>query len=771
MENLITSYKEGYYPFPRHDISSDKKLEKWHKDFSEAIFAAWIAGNTGIPYSKIQKYKELRQFGNGTQPISKYQNIFLGQDEENSGGENKEGFYNLNWEIFSVAPKFKCVVMGIMESQDHSIVANAVDKLSRNERDSAKWNRWFESVYRKELVNIRESIGVKQSMGGYLPETIEELELFENMGGFKLRKEASIEKGLSYGFYISDWKQVKRKLIEDFIDINIAATKDFVDLYTQKVKCRYVDPAKLVIQYSRRNDFRDSEYAGEIIRMNITDLRKNTNLTEDQLRGIASKYNNVGGNPDFSVWDNLELDDGTYKYDGFWVDVMDCEFFTVNDKYYSIRKNQAGNEVIHEEKGKNYGKIYDSEKRKTKKTTTKTVHRAKWIIGTDHIFDWGLQFDIPRQGKKEVELSYHVYKLPGRSIIDRTTTNHDQIQLTWLKLQNAIAMASPAGIAVEWTSLQNMKLGGNKMDPLELLEIRRATGDLVYRATTHKGYINSPHAGKPVQETMGGIGTQLDEFIKIFQMNFEFIRGVTGINRIADASDPDPEQSVFGSKLAIAGTANALKNLYSGYIDLKEKTAKVMSLRLQIIIKHNKQAYEGYYPILGKTNLEVLSIGSEIIDADYHIKIEAKPTEALREKIRGAALEAMKPDREGFTGLEMGDYLLIENILENGDLKFAQAMISYKSMKNKERQKKLKRENMTIDSENQLKAIKAKGEENKKLEKFKTDEKIRLDNAQTENKKELNEQQHQYKMAETGKKEQVGAIRDALKGEIPQSVK
>lgn len=765
----ISPYQEGNYPFPRHDIPAGQKLEDWHRKFCEAMLACWITGNTGIPYSKIARFEHLRAVGNGTQSVAQYQDTLLGPEKTEADRGAREGYMNIDWKIFSVAPKFKYVVMGIMESQEHSIVANAIDKLSVNEKDTIKWDKWFESTYRKELSGIRKSIGLKETSGGYLPETREELELFQNMGGFKLKKEVSIVKGLDYGFYISDGKQLKRKLIEDFIDINIAATKDYIDQYTKKVKVRYVNPSNLIIQYSRKDDFKGSEWAGELIKVSITDLRKNTDLTEDELREIAGKYNNIGGNPDITSWDSVSLEGGGYKYDGFWIDVFDGEYKTVNDKYSTTRKDAEGNLVTREEGSTDpykmkryYGK--DTDKRKTKKTTTKTVHRAKLIIGTNHVYDWGLQFDIPRPGKKEVELSYHVYKLPGRSIMDLTETNHDQIANTWFKLQNAIAMASPAGIAVEYSSLQNMRLGGNKMEPLELLSIKRDTGDMVYRATTHKGQVFSSHAGKPIQELQGGIGRQLEEFIRIFELNIEFIRETTGINRIADASSPDPEQSVFGSKLALAGTNNALKNIYSGYIYLKEKMAKNMALRLQIAVRHSKETYDGYYPVLGKSNLEVLSIGAEILDADFYIKIEAKPTDKQKEDIRIAAIEAMKPSgKDGTHGLDWGDFLLITDILDNGDIKFAQALFIHKTIKNRREQLQLQRENMAIDTKNAQETVKVKGEEDKKKEQFKTSELIRLDGAKTDNLLKIAKKEHEYKMVEIGKKEQSGAIRDGLK--------
>ena len=78
---------------------------------------------------------------------------------------------------------------------------------------------------------------------------------------------------------------------------------------------------------------------------------------------------------------------------------------------------------------------------------------------------------------------------------------------------------------------------------------------------------------------------------------------------------------------------------------------------------------------------------------------------------------------------------------------------------------------MAIDSENQLKLAKSKGEEARKLDQQKTEDKIAFDNAQTKNKMKINEQLHQHHLAEIGKKEQAGAIRDTLKETAPEPAK
>lgn len=740
----VKSYQDGAYPFPKDEIPEKEKNSEWCLKWCEAIYASWVTDQTGTHYSKQTEMYDLRKYGAGEQNIKKYQDILLDPSEN---GKDTEGYLNINWDIFSVMPKFKHIIRGIFEEQEHAIVATAVDPKSIEDRDLQKLRKWFKGRY-KPVIDAVNSLSGKKPEPEWLPESVDELELYQSTGGFKMAKETEIEEALTYTFYISEWKEIKRKMLDDFADINCSAVKDFTDPYTKKAKIRYVDPAKLIIQYSRHWDHRNSEFAGEIIQESITNIRKNTNLSEEELRTLAQTYNGRNSNRNLENWDpdSLSLmNNSGWKYDNFYVDVLDAEWFSVNEKFFTTRTNERGDTLTYQEFS---GKRYDTEKKKTTSKRYKTVYRAKWIIGTDFVYDDGIQYDIPRPGKKEVELSFKFYKLPGRSIVSLAMPNLDQIQLTWLKLQNALAMSANSGIAVEYTSLMNMTLGGKKMQPLEILSIRRDTGDYIYKLTTHQGRQNTPSGMRPVQELTGGIGPQLNEFISLFDLNLNFIRDLTGINQIADASNPNPNQSVGGAEMAIAATNNALKPLYSGYIRLKEMVARSAALRIQLLMRYDNDAYQGYIPAIGGAGVKILSVGTDVIDADFSIMIQAKPTQQRRQMILEAAIKATQPDRDGNIGIETQDFMMIERLLESGNEKLAEITLAHRTRKNKEKQLQIQRENMQLDSENQQKAAIVKSqEEMKKLEmdyQFKTQFEEKKSDLESKRNAEL----HQYKLEE-----------------------
>jgi hypothetical protein len=739
----LEAYTKGGYPFPRDEINPIEKNEKWGGDWCKAIYARYRQGKTAIPFNSISGFASLRQLAEGRQDVRQYQKTLLDITDPNAA---MTGYMNINWDIPSILPKFLRVVEGMLEQTDHQVVATAVDPSSTKEKETAKLDMMYRMKFKDTLDYIDKAMGIDRG-GEYVPESMEELNLYEGAGGFKLAKETEIEQGLDYTFYISEWKEIKKQLIRDACVINCMATKDYTDQYTKKVKVRYVDPAVFVGQYSKQVDHKNMEYAGEIIQVLVSDLRKlNPKIPESELLLLAKEYKGIGGNPSLTNY-LYDEDEGTATYDGFLVSVMDCEWFSVNSTYKTKRKSPDGTENMYDEE---WGKVYNTDKKKTEKFDIKVVYKCKWIIGTDHTYDFGLQYDVPRPGKKEIELSYHLYKLPYRSLVDLSETFVHQMVSAYFKLQNAISKARPSGIAVEMTALQNISLGGDKLKPIELLKILTQTGDLIWKSTTHHGQPNIPGGRMPVQELQGGIGQQLNDFVAIWEFNANAIRDMTGISQIADASTPNPEQSVGGSEIAMAATNNALRYIYSGYITIKEQTAKNISLRLQLLIKNDKEAYTGYMPVIGTMGVQVISVGANTVDANYYIKYEAKPTKERKDVIRQAAITAMSPDRDGIIGIELPDFLMIERLLESGSLKYAEAFLNHKSKKNKERQLKLQRENMNLDKQRELEAVKLKSETNETLQKVKTDEAIRLYQA----KKIIDEQfemaKHKMKMEELG---------------------
>ena len=89
--------------------------------------------------------------------------------------------------------------------------------------------------------------------------------MYKAQGGFKLSVARSMQKLLRYSFDISKWDTVTRKkVVDDLICIRYGAVRDYFDSEDNKFKTKWIDPARLVIQFSNEQDYHDSEYGGTI---------------------------------------------------------------------------------------------------------------------------------------------------------------------------------------------------------------------------------------------------------------------------------------------------------------------------------------------------------------------------------------------------------------------------------------------------------------------------------------------------------------------------
>lgn len=699
---------------PSDDIDPKLKRGDWCLAWARFIYAQFYNNQCFTTWEKINTYRLLRAYGAGKQPKEFYMDTLLGSQTDpsniNENGQRK-GYYNVNWDIWNPCPKFKRIVVGRFESQDHSISANAIDKLSGAEREQMMYKAWADSLFAKEESEVKKMVGLRDSNRvKYLPDSLEELQMYAEMGGFKMSKEIDIEKALDYTDYISKEKRLRRRIYGDFFDINIAAYQDYFDPIDKKIKYRYLDPEYSGFDYSKESDFSDMRFWFTQRLMSIKQVRIESGYSEDKLRTMALTFENNFGNPNGAyinqyAYNQYKNKDGVYVYDTYKVPVLVCEWKSVDKKYTMTRETPQG-PIPFEQEGKAYGKVWDTDKRKTEISEYQNVYTCNWIMGSDCVFGDGQLDLVPRDAQKRVNMTAHVYALDGPSIVESIKENLDQIQITKLKLQSELANSAPNGIKVEFGSLSNISLGSKEMKPLELLKLYRQRGDIIYKATTHGGRYNQFN-GTPIEKIEGGIGmNRLQEFTTLFEMNFQMISEACGIDRTSAASQkPGEPITATEAKFAVASTTDSLQPMYSGFMDIRESAARNAAYRIQTIVKYVPGAYDVYYPILGRATMEELKLAKD--DSDYGIKIEALPTEQEKMDARDAAREALKPGKDG-ENISYGEYLLITQMVNMGQIKQAVAVLNFRLNKRKKEALMLQQENMKLNAKGQQEAEKLK---------------------------------------------------------------
>lgn len=707
--------KQNTYGFPSDDLPTSEKLKaSYCKRYAQAIFSQYVGNNTMVTYSGVYDMILNRQYGAGLQSISKYQKqlLFGNNDQFSSTSGNpastnvnqsaREGQMNINWDVVSQIPKLKRIFVGMVEDSIFDTTTTAIDEASGLEREKRMWEMWLDKKAGPAVAEIAELAGGMPPEQGYTPEDIEELKAYRDMGGIKLAVEIAFEKALKAIFYESDYnREIQVRMAEDLFENNMCAVKDEVDPYTQKVKVRYVDPTRYIGQYTRRNGYNDTVFAGELIEVDVKEVAARTHLSEDQIEAVASSYNNWNGNVTWNTSLNpLYTDLSTAPYNmnvnynmhQFKVSVMDVEWISkeYNGKTKKLDRNGI-ERYLDDEKG-------------NLKIEKFQVFKAKWVVGTDIVYDYGYAYDIPYDKvAKRPHLSYHVVRVPGRSMVQMMIPLADAYCLNWYKFQNALVKAPPSGLAVEFQSLQNIYMGGNKLSVTDVIKLRANTGYYLYKSTNPFGKVNT--GSRPFDEVEGGIGRQFNEFLASFDLFEAMAQKITGFTDIAAAQNVGDRSAVRNNEMAYASTANALKPYFNCLVLAKERLSRNAIRRVQIVAKYNKSGYNAYIPATGQASMEVIKITGDYSAAEMGVHIEVNNTQQDAQDITQAAMQAMSPGKDGGQGITMSQFLFIKQMINNNNLKLARMWLGYLEQRNQKEAAERAQKNIELQNKGNQEAI------------------------------------------------------------------
>ena len=237
----------------------------------------------GTTFREVGHFDEIRAYALGEQNNNKYRDILDPCEKDG------KGYMNINWDNVKILPKFRDIVRGKMLLMDFEPNVKAIDEKSTKER-----------LMRKNKMMMLTDPRIQQmiAMTGAMPdvelppgvETIEDINIIDDLGGLKLFQEIAMENAIEVSNHESGYKTLRKMWIDDIIDLNMAASKVYCEAKTGKIKYRYCDPANLIIMDSIYPDYRDAMFAGEIRRMTLSEIRLETDLDENQVKMIAQKY-------------------------------------------------------------------------------------------------------------------------------------------------------------------------------------------------------------------------------------------------------------------------------------------------------------------------------------------------------------------------------------------------------------------------------------------------------------------------------------------------
>ena len=411
------------------------------------------------------------------------------------------------------------------------------------------------------------------------------------------------------------------------MSLGIAAVKRSNDP-NYGIKTRYVDPSRLIHSYTEDPNFGDLVYAGEVRRIPIEELRRlaGDQMTEEQLSKVAEKaakkYKYDTTDMHSTTYDK-HLNQTRYGYDQYMVDILDFEFKSVDKMNYESKQSKYGNVGFYA-KPENYKAPENSVfERKASCLEVETVYGGIYVMGCDQIFSYGIKTNIPKNihDLSRANLSYSIVatnleNMIPKSMVDSCIGFADQLQLTHLKIQQAVAKAKPDGIIIDIEGLENVQLGkGGELQPLELHDIYEQTGVFYYRSKNPEGGFQNP----PIRE-IGNSVRNINEFIALYNHYLRMIRDTTGINEAMDGTTPKGEQLVGVRQQAIAAGNNAIYDITNSSMVLFKKVCADIVKCLQILPKKSI-IYKAYTNAIGDENMKVLSAFQDLSMYNFGVHV------------------------------------------------------------------------------------------------------------------------------------------------------
>lgn len=675
--------------FPNHLIPAAEKGHDWILQYCKAAWYSWSYNTPQtIFFANRFRYETFKQYANGNQAINRYKPI-LGVDEQAT-----ETWLNIDWSVIPIVPKFRRIALGRLNKIDYNIVATPVDSLANEESNEYFASAKAKILLREEAARIDPSLLDSPALRLDPKEAkdLEELEIQMNYT-FKHQMAIEAEQGIKLVLEQNQVEKMRQQIREHLFDYGVAGYKEYIDS-NGAIKCRVVNPRLLITSYCRKNDFSDAEFVGEVLEMSIADLKQmaGNQFSEEQYEYIAKQNLGQLGNPtDFALSSSIY----NRGYDKLKIRVLDIEFFSVNEMVYESRIDRRGNKIYAR------ARYEDRNKRKEKfeRVAYKVVYKAKWIMNTDLMFDYGLATNMKRAKSSlmDTTLSYHLmapefWDMKAYGMMEQIIPIADAIQIAWYRLQNAINQARPKGIMIEMGALEDIGLGkGNaKLTPMQVLDLYNKTGTLVYRKADAQGRMTNY---KPIEELENGLGRDVMSYWQIIQNNIQMIRDITGMNEFTDGSTPDPRALTTVAKLAYEGTNNSLAPIVNGEKQLLESLSNAIMLRLQDVVQTGE--VRGYTRALGRNTINFIKVSPNVALYEFGIFLEDRPTDEQRQMLL-AELNQYK----SVGLLEPEDAFMIQN---TDNLKVAQQILAYKIKKRKEEEeaKAIRMQQMNAETQQQ----------------------------------------------------------------------
>lgn len=656
----------------------------WYLRWAKFMFGSWrdnrcMVSPTGYAFNSSETIETLRAYGRGMQRVEKYKGILDKEIKLEDGG--KAGLLNISLRVPQVLPTYReRVIDRIMEARFEAAVM-VIDE---------------PSIKRKDLMFLRDKVAASpagQSLiqgSGIAPSNItdnalmmnsEELDQYKALGGYQLGAEIALTEAVAATLDLCKFfPSVYRQGVEDLHDLGFCHFEIRHNPGDRMQSVEYVDPAYAIIPQSQYDDCRDISWGGYMRPTTLASIRMESGFEEDTMLRIAKAYGTKMNNARFG--DAFVAESGSRSdfsagngatYDNFSAMTMTGYFACNVAESYISGIHASGSKIMNPVKpGTKISPESEAKGFRVVNSVTTNVYKFTWVVGTDFIYNFGIDNVIVRDGvpgamKPMIPIvSVRTNKM---SITEACIGVVDDIAVNVFKKRHIISKMPPApNIQIDPGALENVThLGNMRLMPQDILDIYAVRGILF--ATQQKDYEDSyPGQGSPPKVVTELPNTSLDQLRTIqvdLEMSMQQLMQITGTNEVADGQAN--ATNVVSSAIEAYSTASnrALSWLYTANQSLQTGIYTQLAKRYQVIGSAGDMSIK-WLPI-GLDTVRVVLLNQEVALSDFIVVV--KP--GLDPLTKQALLNSVATYKQG-QQISPADEMSVINMIARGHYKKAQ---------------------------------------------------------------------------------------------------
>lgn len=687
---------KGNIPFPSQLASFEvKKTKEFGMAIASGIQSEWFYNLPGLScrfYTNRANFIERRIYAKGQVPMSKYL--------PSLGTNGDVSLLNLSKKALSVTPKLVDVVVNGMTNRNYSIRADAIDPISRDNREGYRQNIIEDMNARPIIQTAKETLGV--DIGNIpeenLPETSDELAIhmqLEYKPSNCLSEQLLITSVMEENMYD---KTVNNRINTDLAVCGIAWVKNRFTP-SKGIVLEYVDCADKVHSESKDPYFRDCFYHGEFKTVLISDvLVEYPWLNEEQRKQLDNSCD---------MWYQYHINLNRQDKIKGTTNLLYFTYKTTRERARKIKEKVTGEKVISDA-----SEFFDESKLAEKGQTNdfkrtsiveEILFEGVYVLGTDILLKWEVAENMsrPKSNKRKVVEQYHGCAPNYQdgyidSLVARMMPIEDKLNINELKAEQIIQGITPDGIAIDLDALAELDLGDGKVTtPMDQFNMYLQKGSFFYRSYGAGGEYNN--AQLPFKEVMTGDSlNKLNALQNRSNYYFNLLTDVIGLNKASDASTPDKDSLVGIQKLAALNSNIATRHILDGATYITLKTAEAVSYRVADILKYHPELKEDLIRKIGVTAVADLESIEDLHLSDFAIFLDLEPDDEEKAMLNADLTDAMA---KGYIGID--DKYKINSI------KILDLAIQYLTVLIKKREKKqqeTKAEEFKIQADENIRA-------------------------------------------------------------------